>query len=171
MAKNNLTTADVKPLLAVMGKDMFAPDQVEAHQEKIKQRNKIMEDNKKKKAKKQPEDPVPVIDNLESAVVRDNDGNEVTQWFLLRCPQFKHLNLCMNKIEDDILGDVEDVLGRTTDDFGFTMTGNPMKAEAVAEIQKRVELAHKRSVQAIRNSDPNSTATEQEDIAFKRLSF
>mgnify|MGYP001055958482 CR=1 FL=1 len=67
MAKNNLTNADVKPLLAVMGKDMFAPEQVEAHQEKVKLRNKIVEDNKKKRAKKQPEDPVPVVDNLESA--------------------------------------------------------------------------------------------------------
>jgi hypothetical protein len=26
MAKNNLSSADIKPILAVMGKDMFAPD-------------------------------------------------------------------------------------------------------------------------------------------------
>ena len=171
MAKNNLTTADVKPILAVMGKDMFAPEQVEAHQEKVKLRNKIVEDNKKKRAKKQPEDPVPVVDNLESAQARDGDGNEYTQWFLLRCPQFKHLNLCMNKLEDDILTDVEDVLGRTTDDFGFTLTGNPMKGDAIKELQGRIETAHKKAIQVMKNADPNSTAVEQEDIAYKRCSF
>jgi len=77
----------------------------------------------------------------------------------------------MNKLEDDILTDVEDVLGRTTDDFGFTLTGNPIKSESIKELQARIENAHKRAVQAIRNSDPNATAIEQEDIALKRCSF
>lgn len=52
----------------------------------------------------------------------------------------------MNKLEDDILPDVEDVLGRTTDDFGFTLTGNPIKSEGIKELQARIENAHKRAV-------------------------
>ena len=36
LAKNGLTTEDVSPLLGNMGKVLFAPEQVEAHQEKIK---------------------------------------------------------------------------------------------------------------------------------------
>lgn len=49
LAKNNLTTEAVKPLLKCMGKLEFSADQVEAHQEKIKQRNTIIEQNKKKR--------------------------------------------------------------------------------------------------------------------------
>ena len=52
----------------------------------------------------------------------------------------------MNKLEDDILEAVEDVLGRTTDDFGFTLTGNPIKAEAIKELQGRIEATHKKAV-------------------------
>ena len=32
---------------------------------------------------------------------RDADGKEVSKWYLLRCPQFKHLNLYMNKLDAD----------------------------------------------------------------------
>jgi hypothetical protein len=63
------------------------------------------------------------------------------------------------------------VLGRTTDDFGFTLTGNPMKGESIKELQCRIETAHKKAIQVMKNADPNSTAVEQDDIAFKRCSF
>ena len=43
LAKNNLTTDAVKPILSCMGKVEFSPDQVDAHQDKIKQRNTIIE--------------------------------------------------------------------------------------------------------------------------------
>lgn len=79
--------------------------------------------------------------------------------------------MCMNKLEDDVLEDVNDVLERTTDDFGFTLTGNPLKSESVKEVHTKIELAHKKSVQQMRNADPNSTVTEQEDIGNKRLAF
>ena len=106
LAKNGLTTEAVRPLLQCMGKVEFSPDQVDAHQEKIKQRNIVIEKNKKLRTQKKPEEPVPIIDNLEQAHSRDSEGNEVTQWFLLRCPQFKHLNLCMNKLQEDALPEV-----------------------------------------------------------------
>lgn len=134
LAKNNLTTEEVSPLLANMGKVLFAPEQVEAHQEKIKQRNVIIEKNKKLKQQKKPEESVPIVDNIEQTMTRDEEGNEIQQWFLLRAPQFKHLNLCMNKLDDDILSGIKDVLSRTTEDFGFTLTGNPLTAEDVARV-------------------------------------
>lgn len=77
----------------------------------------------------------------------------------------------MNKLEDELIPAVEDVLGRTTDDFGFTLTGNPLKSESIKELQARIETAHKKAILALKNADPNSTAVEQEDIAFKRCSF
>ena len=103
---------------------------------------------------------MPIVDNIEQTMTRDEEGNEVQQWFLLRAPQFKHLNLCMNKLDDDILSGIKDVLSRTTEDFGFTLTGNPLTAEDVARVQQNVHEAHKKSVQIMRNADPNSTVIE-----------
>jgi hypothetical protein len=171
LAKNGFQVADVKPLLDCMGKVEFAPEQVDIHQNKIKERNAIIEKNKKLRSQKKPEEAVPIVDNLEQVQSRDTEGNEISTWFLCRVPQFKHLNLCMNKLDEEILTDVEDVLSRTTDDFGFTLTGNPMDAEAVKAVQANVESAHKKSVQTQRNADPSSTIVEQEDIAFKRCAF
>ena len=77
LAKNSLTTEDVAPLLGNMGKVLFAPEQVEAHQEKIKQRNAIIEKNKKLKQQKKPEEPVPIVDNIEQTITRDENGQEI----------------------------------------------------------------------------------------------
>lgn len=49
-------------------------------------RDVIIEKNKKLKTAKKPEDPVPVLDMLESKVSKDADGIEVTNWFLLKNP-------------------------------------------------------------------------------------
>lgn len=62
-----------------------------------------MEKNKKLKASKKPEEVVPLLDSLESKVSRDDSGAEVTNWFLLVNPQFKHLNICLNQIDDSAL--------------------------------------------------------------------
>ena len=83
-----------------------------------------MEKNKKLKASKKPEDPVPVLDNLESTLGKDSEGNEVTNWFLLRNPQFRHLNLCLNQIDDAVVPSFVDILKITPDDFCFTLSGN-----------------------------------------------
>jgi hypothetical protein len=77
----------------------------------------------------------------------------------------------MNKLDDDILPGVEDVLSRTTEDFGFTLTGNPLSSEEVSRVQQNVTDAHKKAIQIMRNADPNSTVIEQEDIAIKRCAF
>ena len=79
---------------------------------------------------------MPILDAIESEVTRDGDGNETTNWFLLRCPQFKHLNFCLNQIDDEIAAKVEDVLMRTPDDFGFTLSGNPMTNPVILRIHR-----------------------------------
>jgi len=77
----------------------------------------------------------------------------------------------MNKLDEDVLPEIADVLRRTADDFGFTLTGNPIEAESVKTLQGEIEVAHKKSIQAQRNADPNTTVIEQEDIAYKRCAF
>lgn len=95
LAKNGLTSSHVTPILEHFGRVPFPADQVTAHQAKIKERDAIIEQNKKTKGKK-PDVPVPVVDAIEAKTTKDADGNEVVSWFLLKNPQFKHLNLCLN---------------------------------------------------------------------------
>ena len=132
LAKNNLTTENIEPLLASFGKVPFPADQVEAYQNELKKRDQIIEKNKKLKSQKKPEDPVPILDQLESEVGKDAEGNEVTNYFLLKCPQFKHLNLCLNKINDESMNQIQTVLSQTPDDFGITLSGNQI-SDTVAE--------------------------------------
>jgi hypothetical protein len=89
----------------------------------------IVEKNKKLKATKKPEEPVPVLDNLESKLMKDSEGVEVTNWFLLKNPQFRHLNLCLNSIDDDVVETIETALKLTPDDFCLTLSGNPIGEE------------------------------------------
>ena len=110
----------------------------------MKNRDAIIAANIKKKQQKKPEDPVPVLDNLESEVEKDENGADVTLWYLIRNPQFKHLNLCLNDIKDDVLGQVEELLMNTTDDFGITLAGNALAAPKVKEIHTKVEKLHKK---------------------------
>ena len=103
---------------------------------------------------------------------KDADGNDVVQWFLLRNPQFKHLNLCLNQIDDAVLEDIEDVLRRTPDDFGFTLSGNPLTPYCVQNVHKAIEAVHRQRTQELRLADPgNGSITENADIAQKRLAF
>ena len=125
------------------GRVPFPADQVEAYQAELKKRDAIIEKNKKLKQQKKPEDPVPIMDSIESEITRDADGNESTNWFLLRCPQFKHLNFCLNQIDDEIAAKIEDVLMRTPDDFGFTFSGNPISNPQIMSIHRKITALHK----------------------------
>lgn len=78
LAKNNLNTDDVIPLLKYFGRSPFPTDKVAQHQQDLKNRDLIIEKNKKLKAAKKPEEPVPVLDNLESELHKDEHGVDVT---------------------------------------------------------------------------------------------
>ena len=147
------------------GRVPFPADQVEAYQAELKKRDAIIEKNKKLKQQKKPEDPVPIMDSIESEITRDADGNESTNWFLLRCPQFKHLNFCLNQIDDEIAAKIEDVLMRTPDDFGFTLSGNPISNPQIMSIHRKITALHKQRCSDARPADnSNASIMELEDI-------
>ena len=113
-----------------------------------------------------------MLDSLESEVTRDGDGNETQNWFLLRCPQFKHLNLCLNEIDDEVAAKIEDVLMRTPDDFGFTLSGNPMSNPMISRIHRQVQNLHKQRCNDARNADATGTSIlELDDIGQRRCAF
>lgn len=129
-----------------LGKVPFPADQVAAHQAKLKERDTIVEKNKKLKASKKPEEPVPVLDNLESHQGKDAEGNEVTNWFLMRNPQFRHLNVCLNQIDDLVVPPIVDALKITPDDFCFTLSGNQISEEGQKKLHDTVRHVHKQRV-------------------------
>lgn len=68
-----------------------------------------------------------------------------------------------------MLDRVEELLMNSPDDFGITLSGNPLTAAHVKEIHSKIEKLHKRRVQEQAKSDPNAILIE--DIAQKRLAF
>ena len=134
IAKNNLETVDIIPMIRSFGRFPFPTEQVAAYQAKLKERDAIIEKNKKLKASKKPEENVPVMDIIESKNQKDSDGNEVVNWFMLKNPQFRHLNLCLNNIDDTAQEEIEAALRITPDDFCFTLSGNPLSEEAIVYI-------------------------------------
>ena len=93
---------------------------------------------------------MPILDQIESEVGKDAEGNDETRWFMLKCPQFKHLNFCLNKIDEDAAATIEDVLMRTPDDFGFTLSGNPIDGAPIIKIHNAVVNLHKTRVAEMR---------------------
>ncbi len=156
VAKNNLETADIIPMIKSFGRFPFPTDQVVAYQAKLKERDATIEKNKKLKASKKPEEPVPVMDLIESKNNKDQDGNDTVNWFMLKNPQFRHLNLCLNSIEDSAQEEIEAALRITPDDFCFTLSGNAFSEEVVAAIQKTVQYVHKQRITEQRLSDPGT---------------
>lgn len=112
----------------------FPQDQVEPHLAKLKARDQIIEKNKKLKQTKKPEEPVPILDTIEQSAYINADGLEVQGWVMLKNVQFKHINLCMNDINDDIKESIVALLRRTNDDFGLTLSGNPISKDAVERL-------------------------------------
>lgn len=59
LSKLNLENEDVKPIFEMIGRFPFPEDQVENQLAELKKKDAIIEKNKKLKASKKPEEPVP----------------------------------------------------------------------------------------------------------------
>lgn len=95
----------------------------------------------------------------------------MTNWYMLKCPQFKHLNLCLNKIDEEAAPAIEDVLMRTPDDFGFTLSGNAIEGAPIIKIHHAITNLHKTRVAEQRQLDSSAIVVEIEDIAQRRAAF
>lgn len=74
--------------------------------------------------------------------------------------------MCMNKIDDDAMPAIERVLSQTPDDFGITLSGNPISTPVVKHIHQTIKGLHKKRVQDQKAADPsnNQMLQELEDI-------
>lgn len=126
LAKNDLSFADLEPLIGAIGKKPFPEEEADAHVKKMKERDAIVEKNKKLKASKKPEEPVPILDDIEQL----EDGS----WVQVQNGQLRHLNLCMNPLDDNNKDDILNLLKRTPEEFSITLSGTNFSKDAINEI-------------------------------------
>lgn len=82
------------------------------------------------------------------------------------------MNLCLNSIDDEAAAKIEDVLMRTPDDFGFTLSGNQMSNPAISRIHRQVTALHKQRCMDAKAADATNTSIlELEDIGQRRCAF
>lgn len=84
LAKCKLETPQAVKLFDQIGRLPFPQEQVEAHQAKMKARDAVIEKNKKLKASKKPEEPVPAMDLIEPGTYVNSEGHEVQGFVLLK---------------------------------------------------------------------------------------
>jgi hypothetical protein len=149
MSKLNLAGENVVPLFEGIGRFPFPAEDVENQLAELKKRDAIIEKNKKLKASKKAEEPVPQLDNIEQITKKNDEGEEVQEWVTIKNPQFKHLNICMNNIEDDVVEALQAVLDRTTDDFGVTISSNKLSEPVIEELHQKIRDLHKQNVEIL----------------------
>jgi len=76
LAKCKFENEHVIPIINQIGRLPFPSDQVEAHNAKLKLRDQTIEKNKKLKASKKPEEPVPILDNIEQTTIINHEGQQ-----------------------------------------------------------------------------------------------
>ena len=67
-------------MLEMFGRFPFPEDLVENQLAELKKKEAIVEKNKKLKASKKPEEPVPQLDNIEQITRKNEDGEDISEW-------------------------------------------------------------------------------------------
>lgn len=140
LSKLGLSNDQILPLLESVGRFPFPEDQVENQLAEIKKRDAVIEKNKKLKASKKPEEPVPQVDNIEQITRKNEAGEDVQEWVTIKNPQLKHLNVCMNELDDDVEEEFKKVFQRTTDDFGMTVSSNKLSDAVIDNLHSVIRL-------------------------------
>ena len=87
--------------------------------------------------------------------------------------QLKHINLCMNQVDDDYEKQISELLERTGDDFGLTLSSNKLSEEVVKRLHDQITAQHKVNVDiAASKSDDEAThegSQLDKHIHIKRL--
>jgi hypothetical protein len=127
LAMNNLGNSDIVPLVSVIGANPFPIDGVEAQLKRMKERDAIIEKNKKLKGKK--EEAVPIVDNI-----IDKDGN----WVVEKNQTLKHLNLLINNFTDEVAGTFESIMNKSNDLFVLSAISKGISKETVKILTSKI---------------------------------
>jgi hypothetical protein len=128
LACNDLVKEDVLGFLQVFGKNPFPGELVEEHLKKVKERDQIIDKNKKAKGKS--EVPVPKVDAIEQ--VSDSE-----EWVVLKNLEFKHLNLALNKFDDTIASFASELLTKMPSSFSLTISNKSYSRDLVKSLNNK----------------------------------
>ena len=168
LSKLNLDTKSLLPIFDSIGRFPFPEDQVEEHKAALKARDAIVEKNKKLKASKKPEEPVPQLDEITQITRVNEQGDEVQEWVTMKNPQLRHLNVCMNNLDDDIEPKLASIIDRTTEDFSMTISTNPnITNEVVQRLHDKITNLHKATVEkALADAEAAGDATSAQGLSI-----
>jgi hypothetical protein len=91
LGKNLLVDEDLVSLKKIVGKFLMSAEEVENYQKKSKERDAIIEKNKKLKNQRKPEEPVPFLEEMTQ--IGDN-------FYIVRNTKLKSLNLMQNQFSN-----------------------------------------------------------------------
>lgn len=103
---NSFTDEDLIAIKDCIGKIQLSPDDVENYHRRLKEREAIIEKNKKQKAAKKPEDPVPNIEE----VVQQGD-----HYFIMKNTKLRTLNIMQNNFTEECFETVIQMLDLSQD--------------------------------------------------------
>lgn len=98
---NSFTNEDLIAIKNCIGKIQLSPDEIESYLRRQKERDAIIEKNKKQKAAKKPEDPVPSIEE----VVQEGE-----LFFIMKNTKLKTLNIMQNNFTEECFETVIQIL-------------------------------------------------------------
>jgi hypothetical protein len=101
LGRNEFTDSDLSMLREHIGKIPMTTEDIENHNKKLKDRDAIIEKNKKLKIQKKPEEALPVIPDIENI-----DG----KFFFVKNTKLRNLNLIQNCFTGDCVNTLTDIL-------------------------------------------------------------
>jgi hypothetical protein len=101
LGRNCFNDNDLMLLKQFIGKIPMSQEDIENHNKKLKDRDAIIEKNKKLKIQKKPEEPLPVIPDVENI-----DGH----FFIMKNTKLRNLNLIQNNFTSDCFGCLCEIL-------------------------------------------------------------
>lgn len=69
------------------------------------------------------------------------------EWVTIKNPQLKHLNVCMNELDDDVEEEFKKVFERTSDDFGMTVSSNKLSESVIDNLHSVIRMQHKQNIE------------------------
>ena len=103
-------------------------------------------------------------------------GEEITEWVTIKNPQIKHLNLCLNNIDDRLEKELDSIIDRTPEEFSLTLSSNPIASstEVVDKLHAKISALHKatteKAIADAEEGNPEGLAIDP-NIHLKRLAI
>ena len=122
----NLSIKELEPLLLEFGKCQISEEEGKLIEEKMEERDKIIERNSKVKDRKKKLEPVPEAIKFE----KDEKGG----YYKILKPNFKHLNIGYNDLDGTALEKLDKLLERTLDNFLITVPSKHLEKEQYTDL-------------------------------------